>query len=97
MTQHYMESISKQNLDRLTKIAADAAEPLGLIILRFTARGVPSRPVLEVILDGPRLVSIDDCETVSKTLNKTIETESLLSGNYRLAARMHHQSRNPNV
>jgi ribosome maturation factor RimP len=80
-----MESIPKQNIDRLHDIAAEAAEPLGLLILRMTARGTPSRAILEVILDGPRQVSIDDCQTVSKKINDAIEAdESLLKGNYRL-------------
>jgi ribosome maturation factor RimP len=80
-----MESVSKQNIDRLTQIAAKAAEPLGLVILRLTARGVPSRPIVEVILDGPKLVSIEDCQIVNRALNDAIEKdESLLKGNYRL-------------
>src|SRR5947207_9802196 len=79
-----MDSISTQNLNRLREIASAAAEALGLVILRLTARGVPSRPVIEVILDGPRLVRVDDCEVVSKILNTAIESEKLAGGNYRL-------------
>src|SRR3954465_15171047 len=80
-----MEAISKQNIDRLQEIAGAAAANRGLEILRLTARGTPSRPIVEVILDGPKLVSIDDCEVVSKKLNESTEAdESLLKGNFRL-------------
>lgn len=79
-----MESISKRSKDRLTEIAASAAEPLGLVILRITARGVASRPVIEVTLDGSRLVRVEDCEIVSKKLNEAIEAEKITGGNYRL-------------
>jgi ribosome maturation factor RimP len=80
-----MESIPKQNIDRLWKIAATAATGLGLGILRFTARGTPSRPILEVILDGSKYVSIDYCQVVNRVLNDAIEAdESLLKGNFRL-------------
>ena len=79
-----MESVPKINLERLSEIAAKAAEGLGLQILRLTARGTPSRAIVEVILDGPKLVFIGDCEIVSRSLNNAIESESLVGGNFRL-------------
>jgi len=79
-----MESVPKNKLDRLSEIAAKTAEGLGLQLLRLTARGTPSRAIIEVTLDGPKLVSIGDCETVSRSLNDAIESESLLGGNFRL-------------
>src|SRR4051812_4587669 len=79
-----MDSLSTQHLDRLRELAEGEAASLGLVILRLTARGTPSRAIIEVILDGPRLITLDDCQTVSKSLNNAIETESLAGGNYRL-------------
>lgn len=79
-----MESVPKKNLDRLSEIAGNAAEELGLVLLRLTARGTPSRAIIEVTLDGSKLVSIDDCQTVSRKLNEAIEAESIVSGNFRL-------------
>ncbi len=79
-----MESVPKKNIDRLSGIAAKSAESLGLQILRLTARGTPSRAIIEVTLDGPKLVSIGDCEIVSRSLNEAIESESLVGGNFRL-------------
>jgi ribosome maturation factor RimP len=79
-----MESVPKKNLDHLTGIAVKAAEELGLVILRLTARGTPSRAIIEVTLDRPKLVAISDCEIVSKKLNEAIEAESLIGGNFRL-------------
>ncbi|MDP4220759.1 MAG: hypothetical protein Q8916_07195 [Bacteroidota bacterium] len=79
-----MESVPKEKLERLSEVASQAAEGLGLMLLRLTARGTPSRAIIEVTLDGPKLVSIGDCETISKKLNEAIETESLVGGNFRL-------------
>jgi|SRR5947209_4333003 len=79
-----MNTLSEQNFDRLNSLATDAARSLDLVILRITARGVPSRPVIEVVLDGPRLVSLSDCEAVSRKLNDAVESEKLAGGNYRL-------------
>ncbi len=79
-----MESIPKQTLDRLTEIAAKAASGLGLTILRLTARGTPSRAIIEVILDGPKLISIGECEIISRSLNDAIEADAIVGGNFRL-------------
>jgi ribosome maturation factor RimP len=79
-----MESVPKNKLDRLSEVAAKSAEGLGLQLLRLTARGTPSRAIIEVVLDGSKLVSIGDCETVSRALNEAIESESIIGGNFRL-------------
>ncbi|MEI8134574.1 MAG: hypothetical protein WCH46_05765 [bacterium] len=79
-----MESVSKKSLDRISEIATLAASTLGILVLRITARGTGSRPIVEVTLDGSRLIAITDCETVNRKLNEMIEAESLLPGNFRI-------------
>ena len=60
------------------------AQDRGLYLLRVQVRGTDHNPVIEVILDGDRSVTIDDCEAVSKDLNIAIETTKLVRGNFRL-------------
>lgn len=68
----------------LSSIAQTAAQERGLEVLRIAIRGSKSRPVLEVILDGARQVSIADCETVSKTLQGYLDATLGAETNYRL-------------
>ena len=55
-----------------------------LQLLRIEVRGTESNPVIELLLDGARPITIDDCETVSKELSSQIDTGKLIKGNYRL-------------
>jgi ribosome maturation factor RimP len=71
-------------VNALESKAAQFADRRGLNLLRIDVRGAAAAPVIEVLLDGNRLVSIDDCEVVSKELNDAIESDSLVKGNYRL-------------
>ncbi|HEY3876660.1 MAG TPA: hypothetical protein VGM92_14380 [Candidatus Kapabacteria bacterium] len=80
-----MENTFKNDiLDSLEKPAGALAQERGLNLLRINVRGTGSAPVIEVLLDGERLVSIDDCEFVSKGLDASIEAGTLVKGNYRL-------------
>lgn len=56
----------------------------GLHLLRIQVRGTDSNPVIELLLNGARAITIEDCETVSKSLSLEIDTEKLIKGNYRL-------------
>jgi ribosome maturation factor RimP len=80
-----MENTFKSDItDSLQKPASKLAKARGLHLLRINVRGTASTPVIEVLLDGERLVSIDDCESVSHDLSSMIDTEKLIKGNYRL-------------
>ena len=70
--------------DILTKPAARLAQARGLHLLRIQVRGTESAPVIEVMLDGNRAITIDDCETVSKEMSSEIDSVKLVKGNYRL-------------
>ncbi|MDP4199011.1 MAG: hypothetical protein Q8922_13160 [Bacteroidota bacterium] len=70
--------------DTLNAKAGHLARERGLHLLRIEVRGTEQNPVIEVLLDGDRLVAISDCETVSKELATIIDAERLVKGNYRL-------------
>jgi ribosome maturation factor RimP len=71
-------------VETLEPHAAKLAKGRDLHLLRIDVRGTAQTPVVEVLLDGNRLVSIDDCETVSRELGEAIEAGKLVKGNYRL-------------
>jgi len=79
-----MDAFKTAIAESLEKPASKLAKERGLNALRIDVRGTASAPVIEVHLDGARLVTIEDCETVSKELNSAIEEEKLVKGNYRL-------------
>jgi ribosome maturation factor RimP len=70
--------------DSLEKPASRLANVRGLNLLRINVRGTSSSPVIEVLLDGERLVTIEDCSSVSQELSSLIDAEKLVRGNYRL-------------
>ncbi len=80
-----MENTFKAEIEKsLQKPATRYANARGLHLLRINVRGSASTPVIEVLLDGDRLVSIDDCAIVSNELSTLIDAEKLVKGNYRL-------------
>ncbi len=80
-----MENTFKSDIaESLEKPASKLAKSQGLHLLRINVRGAASTPVIEVLLDGDRLVTIEDCANVSKELDSLIESEKLVKGNYRL-------------
>src|SRR5207253_9869313 len=78
------DSFKNTIVNTLEPHASKLAKGRDLHLLRIDVRGTAQTPVIEVLLDGNRLISIDDCETVSKELNNTIESGKLVKGNYRL-------------
>jgi ribosome maturation factor RimP len=80
-----MENTFKSDIaESLEKPASKLAKSRGLNLLRINVRGAASTPVIEVLLDGDRLVSIEDCTDVSRELTALIDSEKLVKGNYRL-------------
>jgi ribosome maturation factor RimP len=80
-----MENTFKSDIaTSLEKPATKLAKARGLHLLRINVRGSASTPVIEVLLDGDRLVSIDDCTDISHELTSLIDSEKLVKGNYRL-------------
>ena len=80
-----MENTFKSDIaESLEKPASKLASARGLYLLRINVRGSASTPVIEVLLDGDRLVTIEDCASVSHELTTVIDAEKLVKGNYRL-------------
>ena len=80
-----MENTFRENIAKtLEEPATSLANARGLHVLRIQVRGTESIPVIEVLLDGDRLVTIYDCETVSRDLTSAIEEDKLVKGNYRI-------------
>src|ERR1051325_10680916 len=74
----------REIIDTLPPQCKERSHSLGLELLRIVVRGVASSPVIEVILDGPRDVTLSDCEQVSRALIEFLETSKPVKGNYRL-------------
>jgi ribosome maturation factor RimP len=79
-----MQVLTTEETRALTDLATSSAHQRGLELLRLGIRGTRSRPVLEVILDGERQVSIEDCEVVSKALQAHLDEKIGAETNYRL-------------
>lgn len=74
----------EQIAEVLEPAAGKAAGALGLWPLRIHVRGTEQTPVIEVIIDGEREVTLEDCATVSRALNAFIEANKAIKGNFRL-------------
>ena len=70
--------------NRITNFVENEAKKIGLVVLHAVFRGSENRPVIEFTLDGDRLISISDCETISKSTLQFIDTNINNSINYRL-------------
>jgi ribosome maturation factor RimP len=64
--------------------ATDLAKSCGLVVLHFVIRGTDSRPVIEIVLDGPKAVGLEDCETVHRQLLEFIDNTINKAIDYRL-------------
>jgi ribosome maturation factor RimP len=71
-------------VEAITPITSSICEERGLHLLRMAIRGAQHTPVIEIVIDGARPVSIEDCEKISRSLQSVIELEQLVSGNFRL-------------
>jgi ribosome maturation factor RimP len=68
-----MEVLTVSQNTELRNLAVAQAKQVGLELLRLIVRGTTSRPIIEVTLDGPRAVTLDDCQTISKTLQQGLD------------------------
>ncbi|HET9137014.1 MAG TPA: hypothetical protein VFO76_10280 [Candidatus Kapabacteria bacterium] len=64
--------------------ATEFAKSCGLVVLHFVIRGTDSRPVIEIVLDGPKAVGLEDCETVHRQLLEFIDNTINKAIDYRL-------------
>lgn len=76
--------MDKAIAEKINAVATATATELGLVILHFTGRGTDMRPVVEITLDGDHLVSVEDCERVSRRIQDYIDEHLGENVNYRL-------------
>ncbi len=76
--------MDKKIAESLEKVADSAAEARGVRVLHFVTRGSDARPVIEITLDGERLITVDDCEEVSKKIQDFADEHLRENVNYRL-------------
>jgi len=73
--------------ERIRALAEPVAADLGLEVLEIELLGSAPRQVLRVYLDSPsdaRLVSVTDCEAVSRRLGDVLEAHDAMKGRYML-------------
>lgn len=76
--------MDKNKAEAIRSKAEEAAAEVGLNILHFAGRGTDSRPVIEITLDGDRLVKVEDCALVSKQIQEFADNLLGEHVNYRL-------------
>jgi ribosome maturation factor RimP len=75
----------KENITKIIEpLANEAAEPLGLKVLRMVVRGSEQTPVIEIIIDGEKAVTLENCADISRHINDTLEDNKAVKGNFRL-------------
>jgi ribosome maturation factor RimP len=79
-----MEVLTVSQTEDLRKLTEAEARQVGLQLLRLIVRGTTSRPIIEVTLDGPRAVTLDDCQTINKSLQSGLDGIFQKEVNYRL-------------
>src|ERR1035437_7579698 len=80
--EHMATTFKEKIASALNAKASELARERGLHLLRIDVRGTEQNPVIEVLLDGDRLVAVADCEIVSRDLAAVIEADKLVKGNY---------------
>jgi ribosome maturation factor RimP len=75
----------KENITKIIEpLANEAANPLGLKVLRMVVRGSEQTPVIEIIIDGEKAVTLENCADISRHINDTLEDNKAVKGNFRL-------------
>jgi len=76
--------MTEQQKQAINEQANDLAKSRGLVVLHFVIRGTDSRPVIEIVLDGPKAVGLEDCEVVHRQLLEFIDNTINKAIDYRL-------------
>ena len=63
---------------------AEIVERKGFFPVEIIIRGIPSKRVIEVFIDGDKDVSADDCANVSREINSELENLPEAGNDYRL-------------
>lgn len=70
-------------INKITEIAYETANSLGLFLIDCKIRGIKTNPVIEVFIDGSENISAETCAVVSARMKKVIDEYNLYSS-YRL-------------
>jgi ribosome maturation factor RimP len=72
--------------DDLERLIAEEVDAAGYDVVELRRRGTRSRPVIEVRIDrrDEGKVTVDDCATVSRRVEKRLDDSGLVADNYEL-------------
>jgi ribosome maturation factor RimP len=72
----------KQLQLQLKNIAQETSERLGFIFIDTVFRGNDRNIIFQILIDGEKGLSADDCAVVSRTVDDIIYNENLISSKY---------------
>lgn len=67
---------------QLKNIAQETTGRLGFIFIDTVFRGNDRNIIFQILIDGEKGLSADDCATVSRAVDEIIEKENLISSKY---------------
>ena len=68
----------------ITQKIAEIVERKGFFPIEIIVRGIPSKRVIEVFIDGEKDISAEDCADVSREINSELENMFAAVNDYRL-------------
>jgi ribosome maturation factor RimP len=79
-----MTSSDESALSRVRDLVQPVLSAMGLELVDLEHRGMGRRSLLRVFIDKPGGITLDDCETASRNLEKVLDVEDPFSGPYTL-------------
>lgn len=69
---------------KIVQIAKETSERSNLFLIDLILRGNESKRIIEVYIDGEKIVTADTLAAISREIDDRIYKEELISGSYRL-------------
>ena len=70
--------------ERVEKIAANVAEDAGLELVHVELVGAQGKPIIRIFIDKPGGVTLEDCSTASRRVEKILDEEDFIPSAYTL-------------
>ena len=70
--------------ERVEKIAAGVAEEAGLELVHVELVGSERKPIIRIFIDKPGGVTLEDCSTTSRSVEKILDEEDFIPSAYLL-------------
>lgn len=70
--------------ENIVQIAEKTASEFGLFLIEVNLRGNERNRIIEIYIDGEKVVSAENLAEVSRAMNDIVETSNLIKGSYRL-------------